>query len=164
MFRFIRSKVETDEDAEDILQDVWQQFSLMVDTEPVEQISSWLFKVARNRIIDSYRKKKPELLEDLIYEDEDGEVNFKEILLVDNATPETEHLKQLFWQELFNALNQLPEEQRQVFIENELEERTFQQIADNTGENIKTLISRKRYAVMHLRERLATLYHEIINQ
>ena len=100
LFRFIRNKVRTDEDAEDILQDVWQQLSSVVDAQPVEQVGSWLFTVARNRVIDSYRKKKPVALEDFMAEDEDGEVNFKDILLIDNHTPETEHLKQMFWQEL----------------------------------------------------------------
>ena len=119
--------------------------------------------MARNRVTDSYRKQKPELLEDLGHEDEDGDVSFNEILLADNTTPETELLRQLFWENLFEALDELPEKQRDVFVRNELEDQTFQQIADETGENIKTLISRKRYAVKHLRERLQDLYEEFIN-
>ncbi|MEM7103900.1 MAG: sigma-70 family RNA polymerase sigma factor [Bacteroidota bacterium] len=163
LYSFIRSRVSSNADAEDILQDVWFQFSKVVDTQPIEQVSGWLFRVARNRVTDNYRKRKPELLEDLGHEDEEGDVPFNEILLADNTTPETELLRQLFWENLFEALDELPEKQRDVFVRNELEDQTFQQIADETGENIKTLISRKRYAVKHLRERLQDLYEEFLN-
>lgn len=163
LFHFIRGRVNTDEDAEDILQDVWYQFSSVVDTEPIEQASAWLFRVARNKIIDRYRKQKPVLLEDeLAYENEDGEIGFKEILLAENANPETEYLRNLFWQQLFEALDELPGEQRQVFIWNELEDLPFNEIAKRTGENVNTLLSRKRYAVLHLRKRLEQLYNELI--
>ena len=94
-------------------------------------------------------------------EDEDGDFHWGELLLSDDNTPETEHLRQVFWDELFIALQELPENQRNVFVWNELEDQTFQQIADRTGENIKTLISRKRYAVQHLRRRLESLYNEL---
>lgn len=163
LFRFIRGRVSSNADAEDIFQDVWYQFSRVIETNPIEQISSWLFRVARNRVTDNYRKKKPDLLEDYAYEDEEGEITFREILMADHNTPETETLRELFWEELFEALNELPEKQREVFIWNELEDQTFQEIADRTGENIKTLISRKRYAVKFLRERLETLYQEFLN-
>ena len=165
LFHFIRGRVNTDEDAEDILQDVWYQFSNLVDTESIEQASAWLFTVARNKITDKYRKHQPVLLEDeLGYENEEGEWNVKEILLAENATPETEHLRNLFWQQLFAALNELPEEQRKVFVWNELEDIPFNEIAVMTGEKVNTLISRKRYAVLHLRNRLEELYREIIEQ
>ena len=165
LFHFIRGRVNTDEDAEDILQDVWYQFSNVVDTESIEQASAWLFTVARNKITDKYRKHQPVSLEDeLEYENEEGEWNVKEILLAENTTPETEHLRNLFWQQLFAALNELPEEQRQVFVWNELEDIPFSEIAATTGEKINTLISRKRYAVLHLRSRLEELYREIIEQ
>jgi len=165
LFQFIRGRVNTDEDAEDILQDVWYQFSNVVDTENIEQASAWLFRVARNKIIDKYRKQKPVLLEDEMgYENEEGEWNVKDILLAENATPETEHLRNIFWQQLFAALNELPEEQRQVFVWNELEEISFNDIAGMTGEKVNTLISRKRYAVLHLRNRLEELYRDIIEQ
>lgn len=165
LFRFIRGRVNTDEDAEDILQDVWYQFSNVVDTESIEQASAWLFTVARNKITDKYRKQQPVLLEDeLGYENEEGEWNVKEILLAENSTPETEHLRNLFWQQLFAALNELPDEQKNVFIWNELEDISFNEIAEMTGEKINTLISRKRYAVLHLRNRLEELYREIIEQ
>ena len=160
LFQFIRGRVSTNADAEDILQEVWYQFSRVIDTEPIEQASGWLFRVARNRITDSYRKKKNELLEDYAYEDEEGDTLFREILLADNHTPETEMLREVFWEELFAALEELPEAQRNVFIWNEIEGQTFQEISDNTGVNIKTLISRKGYAVKFLRTRLATLYDE----
>jgi RNA polymerase sigma factor (sigma-70 family) len=164
LFGFIRQRVNNEADAEDILQDVWYQLTATVDTEPIEQVSSWLFTVARNKIIDRYRKKKPESLEDaLTFESEDGEVSFKEILLADNNNPESEHLRNMFWKELQDALEELPEEQRDVFVWNELEDVPFKEIAERTGVQVNTLISRKRYAVLHLRERLQTLYNEIIN-
>ena len=163
LFGFIRGRVRNDEDAEDILQDVWYQLSNAVNVEEIQQMSGWLHQVARNKITDKYRKKTPELLDDYSYENEDGEFNFKDILLTDAANPETEYIRELFWQELFTALNELPENQRQVFIWNELEDKTLQQIADATGENLKTIISRKGYAVKHLRLRLQTLYTEFLN-
>lgn len=163
LFSFIRGRVNTDEDAEDILQDVWYQLSNQPEASAIEQISGWLYRVARNKITDKYRKQKDELLDDLSYEDEDGEINFREILMAEASTEEAEELKKLFWDQLFVALDELPENQRYIFIQNELEERTFQEIADETGENIKTLISRKGYAVKHLRNRLQNLYQEFIN-
>ncbi|MBG9374993.1 sigma-70 family RNA polymerase sigma factor [Panacibacter sp. DH6] len=163
LFGFIRGRVNTDEDAEDILQDVWYQFSNISATETIEQVSGWLFAVARNKITDRYRKKQPELIDDLGYEGEDGSFSFTDILLADDDNPETRHLKNIFWEELFAALDELPENQRNVFVQNELEDKTLQQIADELGENIKTIISRKRYAVQHLRKRLQHLYNDLIN-
>jgi len=160
---FIRQRVNSDEDAEDILQDVWYQLSSVPELEAIEQIGSWLYRVARNRITDKYRKKKTESLEDRGYEGEEGEFFFKDILLADDGTPETVYMRELFWEQLTLALDELPENQRQVFVWNELEDLTFQEISERTGENIKTLISRKRYAVQHLRSRLETLYHEFVN-
>ena len=163
LFYFIRGRVKTDEDAEDILQDVWYQFSNVLESEPIEQTSAWLFRVARNRIIDKYRKRKTESLEqERAIDDDEIDFGFNEVLLATDSTPETEHLRNLFWQQLFEALEELPEEQRQVFIWNELEDIPFNQIARQTGEKINTLISRKRYAVLHLRKRLDQLYREII--
>ena len=162
LFGFIRQRVSSDEDAEDILQDVWYQLSSQPEVEAIEQVGSWLYRVARKRIVDSYRKQRPETLEDYGYEDEDGEIVFKDLLLADDGTPESDYLRELFWQQLMEALDELPENQRQVFVWNELEDETFQEIADRTGENIKTLISRKRYAVQHLRKRLAGLYQDLL--
>ena len=163
LFGFIRSRVGTDEDAEDILQDVWYQFSNIAEMEAIESVSGWLYRVARNKITDNYRKRKNEPLEDRLLESDEGEMNFREILLADNQDPEAENLKQLFWEELFNALNELPENQREVFILNELEDMTLQEIANRKNENLKTIISRKRYAVLHLRQRLENLYNDIVN-
>lgn len=163
LFRFIRSKVPNNADAEDILQEVWFQFSKIVDIDSIEQVSGWLFRVARNKVTDSYRKQRPDLIEDMAYENEEGDLHLKDILMADTPTPEMENLKEVFWEALFDALEELPENQRNVFVWNELEDQTFQEIADRTGENIKTLISRKRYAVQHLRKRLDGLYREFLD-
>jgi RNA polymerase sigma factor (sigma-70 family) len=157
---FIRQRVGSQADAEDILQDVWYQLTTTVDTEPIEQMSGWLFAVARNKIIDRYRKKKPESLDRLLSDDGDSEL--AGILLDNSQHPEAANLRALFWKTLQEALDELPEEQRSVFIWNELGELSFKEIAELTGEKVNTLISRKRYAVLHLRERLLTLYREII--
>jgi RNA polymerase sigma factor (sigma-70 family) len=109
LFGFIRGKVKTDEDAEDILQDVWYQLSNAVNMEEIEQMSGWLFQVARNKIIDRSRKHTTDSLDSLSYETDDGEYNFKDILLADDTTPETEYIKNAFWQELFDALEELPQ-------------------------------------------------------
>ena len=164
LFGFIRGRVNTDEDAEDILQDVWYQFTNTSASEAIEQVSGWLFAVARNKITDKYRKQKPALLDDYSYEDEAGEFHFKDILFLNDSNPETADLQKLFWEELFAALDELPENQRQVFVWNELEDMTLQEIADKTGENLKTIISRKRYAVQHLRKQLQYLYNDLLNQ
>ncbi len=164
LFSFIRGRVRTDEDAEDILQDVWYQFSNVADSEPIEQVSSWLFTVARNKITDKYRKQKMSHIEDFVYEDEEGDISYKDLLLADTTTPEDTELKKMFWEELLKALNELPQEQRQVFVQNELEDMTFREISEKTGENIKTLISRKRYAVAYLRKRLENLYTDLLTR
>lgn len=161
--RFIRGQVRSDEDAEDILQDVWFQLSRVVDLDAIESISGWLYQVARNRITDVYRKKKEDPMSELMIEGDEGDVSIREILLSDPRTPEDQFFKDVFWEELMRALDELPENQRTVFIQNELEDRTLQEIADETGENLKTIISRKRYAVQHLRKRLQSLYDELDN-
>lgn len=163
LFRFIRGRVRSEEEAEDILQDVWVQLSRLSNLEEVESISAWLYQVARNRITDTYRKKNTESLDDLAFEDEDGNLDFKEILLSDSQSPEDAFFKEIFWDALMQALDELPENQRQVFVWNELEDLTLQEIADKTNENLKTIISRKRYAVQHLRQRLQALYDELNN-
>ena len=160
---FIRQRVGNEADAEDILQDVWYQLTTTVDTEPIEQISGWLFAVARNKIIDRYRRRQPASLDSLLPEtDEPGAADLAGILLDKSHNPETANLRALFWKTLQEALDELPEEQRTVFIQNELEGIPFKDIAAATGEKVNTLISRKRYAVLFLRERLLTLYQEII--
>ena len=164
LFSFIRNRVGTNEDAEDILQEVWYQLSKL-DSGSVEQVGEWLYKVAQNKIIDKYRKLEPDSLEDYEYEDDEGELNFRELLLSDESdNAETGYLKKLFWEELFEALSELPKKQSEVFVKNEIEDKTLKEIADETGENIKTVISRKRYAVIYLRERLSSFYEEIIKK
>jgi RNA polymerase sigma factor (sigma-70 family) len=163
LFRFVRGRVPNNADAEDVMQEVWYQLSRVVELDAIEQLNGWLFRVARNRITDTYRKQSPELLLDKSIETEDGNFNFKDILLADTETPAEEDLKAFFWEELFAALEELPENQREVFVWNELEDQTFQEISDRTGINIKTLISRKRYAVQFLRTRLESLYQEFFS-
>jgi RNA polymerase sigma factor (sigma-70 family) len=158
LFSFIRSRVKSDEDAEDILQDVWYQLSSIIDLDAIEYMSSWLFRVSKNKIVDRMRKQTTLSLDDMIYEDEDGEIIFPETLFADNTNYETEFDKAYFKEALFKALNELPEKQRDVFIWNEMDELTLQEIANKSGESIKTIISRKRYAVEYLRARLQNLY------
>jgi RNA polymerase sigma factor (sigma-70 family) len=160
---FIRDRVKTNEEAEDILQDVWYQLSNLSSLEELESVSGWLYQVARNKVTDLYRKKKADSLEDYLIEGQEGEFHFKEILLADDSSPDFAMFRELFWGELMDALNELPENQRQVFVWNELEDMTLQEIADKTGENLKTIISRKGYAVKHLRKRLDFLYNELNN-
>jgi RNA polymerase sigma factor (sigma-70 family) len=154
----------TEADAEDILQDVWVQLSNITDTDDIDHLKGWLFRVARNKIIDKSRKNTEQLIDDLVdYEDEEDNFNFADILLTDENDPESVYLKELFWDELFAALDELPQKQREVFVWNELEDKTLQQIADETGEKLKTIISRKGYAVKYLRNRLQQLYNEFLD-
>jgi len=161
LLSFIRGRVKNDADAQDILQDIWYSLSLIVNTSPVEQTSAWLYKVARNKITDKYRKRSESLLDDLILMEDEEDSDYNSILFSDPKTPETEYLRNLFWKQLFIALDELPIVQKQVFVWHELEDIPFQQIADQTGVNVQTLVSRKRYAVLHLRERLQQLYDEL---
>lgn len=162
---FIRKRVENEADAEDILQDVFYQLTEAVQlTRPIEQLTSWLFTVARNKITDSYRKKKPEPLENFIAP-EDAEAGFilKDLVADASGDPETVYLRSLFREALQEALEELPREQKEVFILHELEDIPFKEIAAATGESVNTLISRKRYAVLHLRERLRVVREELLN-
>jgi RNA polymerase sigma factor (sigma-70 family) len=163
LFGFIKQRVASAEDAEDILQEVFYQFA--GNTEPIEQATGWLYKVARNKITDSYRKHKLPLADDIFGDtNADGDnFDWKEMLLPSDSTPETEYLRNIFWDELKAALDELPAAQRDVFLQNEIEGIPFKDIAVQTGETVATLISRKRYAVLHLRERLSALKDEIIN-
>lgn len=163
LFGFIRQRVGSTEDAEDILQDVFYQFA--GNTEPIEQTTGWLYRVARNKIIDNYRKHKLPLADDIFQQSEqdDGSFNWQEMLLPTDSNPESEYLRNLFWEELKTALDELPEAQRTVFIQNEIDGIPFKDIAIQTGEPVATLISRKRYAVLHLRDRLQILKDELLN-
>jgi RNA polymerase sigma factor (sigma-70 family) len=158
---FIRKRVSNEADAEDILQDVFYQF--IGNTQPIDQVTSWLFTVARNKIIDRKRKHKPELLED-IYADKDGDLTFDwtDIFSEENENPETDYLRGLFWEELNAALAELPEEQRVVFVMNEMDGIPFKDISAQTGVAVNTLLSRKRYAVLHLRARLEVMRQELL--
>jgi len=160
---FIKQRVSGNEDAEDILQDVFYQFA--GSTEPIEQVGSWLFTVARNKITDRYRKHKLPLADDVFGTSETDEENFdwREMLLAAGNNPETEYLRNLFWEELQVALQELPAEQRDVFVMNEIDGIAFKDIAEQTGVSVATLISRKRYAVLHLREKLQVLKDELLN-
>lgn len=162
---FIRKRVPTQEDAEDVLQDVFYE---LVNTyrlmKPVEQMASWLFTVARNKITDRYRKKKPDSLEDhfAIRAGDDGDrMDISDFLPSGTNSPETEMMREAIMQGLVQALDELPKEQREVFIMHELEDKSYQEIAELTGANVNTLLSRKRYAVLYLRERLQNLYADL---
>jgi RNA polymerase sigma factor (sigma-70 family) len=162
LFGFVRGKVKSNEDAEDILQEVWYQLTNIGNLAELENVGAWLYQVARNKVTDRFRKKTTSSIEDYTFEDEDGEFNYKDILLLDdNNNPELSYFKELFWKEMMLALDELPETQKEVFILNEIEDLTLQEIADRKAENIKTIISRKSYAVKHLRKKLNYLYQEI---
>jgi len=160
LYGFIRNRVNSPEEAEDILQEVWFQLSRLVDLDELQSISGWLFRVARNQIIDRYRKTSPALFEDMLFDDELG-AEFRDILLGTTQSPEDALFKEVFWQEFNAALSELPDNQQQAFIQNEMEGKTLREIAEESGENIKTIISRKQYAVKHLRKRLQALYDDL---
>ena len=159
---FIRKRVSNEADAEDILQDVFYQ--LLGNKEPIDQVASWLFTVARNKIIDSKRKKQPLATDFLFSNTEDAEMGeWMDILMDDSSNPETVYLRNLFQETLKEALSELPEEQKQAFVLNELDGIPFKQISDETHIPVNTLISRKRYAVLYLREKLAVLHDALKN-
>jgi len=160
---FIRRRVRNQSDAEDILQDVFYQLVTSYSvTEPIEKLTSWLFTVARNKIIDWYRKRRPESLP-AAAGDPDSPLNLEEILFDPRQKPDEVYARSLVWTELAEALDDLPEEQKDVFVMHELEGRSFKEIAEITGEPINTLLSRKRYAVQYLRGELQELYSEMEN-
>lgn len=163
LMSYIRPKVGNTEDAEDILQEVWFQFSNISNIGEIVNIGGWLYRVTANKITDSYRKKKMRSLEDFVYEDEDGFSSVKEILLMDTSnSPELKVFQEEIWKEFQLAVEELPEKQRLVFIENEINDKTLQQIADEEDANLKTIISRKQYAVKFLRTRLRNLYKDLL--
>ena len=163
LFDFIRRRVRTEADAEDILADVFYQMVASYSvTEPIEKITSWLLTVARNKIIDWYRKRKPESFRQR--EDEGAlHLNLEDILYDPDQNPDVLYERSLLWTELADALEDLPDEQRDVFIMHELEGKSFKEIAEITGEPVNTLFSRKRYAVLYLREALQDLYDDLYN-
>ena len=161
---FIRRRVADPGDVEDILQEVFfelvEAYRLM---KPVEIAGAWLFQVARNRIIDRFRKKKPEALADLTFPSDEGEMlSVEEFLPSADAGPEAAYMRSVLIEELEAALDELPDEQRQVFIAHEIERKSFKELAAESGVSINTLLSRKRYAVLHLRQRLQSVYEEFL--
>jgi RNA polymerase sigma factor (sigma-70 family) len=159
---FIRRRVPDAADVEDILQEV---FYKLVEANrllmPIDHITGWLFRVARNRIIDLFRKKKAETFSDGEVEDEDGErLRIEDLLPSPDAGPEALYARNVLLDELELALDELPDEQREVFIAHELEGRSFKELSAESGVKVNTLLSRKRYAVLHLRERLQGIYDE----
>lgn len=165
LFDFIRRRIRDERDAEDILQDVFYQLVTSYSvTEPIENMTAWLFTVARNKIIDWYRRRRSVALTERQIEGEgEGPLNLEEILFDPQDRPDRAYWRSTVWSELAEALDDLPEEQREVFVWHELEGRSFKEMAEMTGEPINTLLSRKRYAVLALRERLQELYDEIEN-
>ncbi len=161
---FIRRRVADAGDAEDILQEVFyeliESYRLM---KPVEQVSAWLFRVARNRITDLFRKKRPELLGDTVRVTEDGdELSLEELLPSADAGPDAEFARGVLVEALEEALDELPAEQREVFVAHEVLGRSFKELSEESGVSVSTLLSRKRYAVLHLRERLQGIYEEFV--
>lgn len=159
---FIRRRVPDPADAEDIVQDVFYE---LVEANrllmPIEHVTGWLFRVARNRITDLFRKKKPERFNDAAVEDEDGEqLRVEDMLPSPDAGPEAIYIRNLLLDELEVAIDELPNEQREVFIAHELEGRSFKDLSEESGVSVNTLLSRKRYAALHLRERLQNIYDE----
>jgi RNA polymerase sigma factor (sigma-70 family) len=157
---FIRRRVSDPRDAEDVLQDVFYE---LVEANrllmPIEHVTGWLFRVARNRITDLFRKKRPESLSDTAVADEDGErLQLEDLLPAPDAGPEALYARNVLLDELEWAVDELPAEQREVFVAHELEGRSFKEMAGETSVSVNTLLSRKRYAVRHLRERLQSVY------
>jgi len=165
---FIRRRVDDESEAEDILQDVFYElieaYRLM---KPIEQVGAWLFRVARNRIIDRFRKKKPEpfaAARDPETGVEDSSLSLEEFLPSPEAGPEAEYARSILLEELDAALEELPEEQREIFVAHEIEGRSFKEISAETGVGVNTLLSRKHHAVLHLRRRLKSIYQEYLSQ
>ena len=162
---FIRRRVPDPRDAEDILQDV---FYKLVEANrllmPIEHVTGWLFRVARNRITDLFRKKRPESFSDTALEDDEGgellQLQIEDLLPSSDAGPEALYVRNVLLDELELAIDELPDEQREVFVAHELEGRSFKEMAAETGVSVNTLLSRTRYAVLRLRERLQSIYDE----
>jgi RNA polymerase sigma factor (sigma-70 family) len=166
LLSFIRNRVSSAEEAEDILQDVFYQFVSGFDSiESLDRVTSWLFSVARNKIIDRYRRdaarpKRADLALPMS-SDEESPITLQEILPDLGNTPEDTYLREMIWDAIMDALDELPADQRQIFIQNEIEEQGFREISEQTGVSINTLLSRKRYAILALRKKLQTLYDEL---
>ncbi len=165
---FIRSRVSSVEEAEDILQDVFYQFVAGFDAiESIDRTTSWLYSVARNKIIDRYRRDaarpKRTDFEFLSGKDDDTPLTLQEILPDLDSSPESTLLREAIWDEITDALAELPADQREVFIQNEIEEKGFRELSEATGVSINTLLSRKRYAILALRKRLQKFYDDVVS-
>ena len=163
LHRFIRRRVANAQDVEDILQEV---FAELVEANrrlmPIDHVTGWLFQVARNRITDWFRKKQPERFsETLVITDDGDELRMEDLLPSADSGPDAVYARRVLVDELQRALGELPEEQRGVFVAHEIDGRSFKEMAATTGVNVNTLLSRKRYAVLHLRERLQRAFDEL---
>jgi RNA polymerase sigma factor (sigma-70 family) len=161
---FIRKRVPNPADAEDLLQEVLyelvQAHRLLM---PIETVTGWLFRIARNRITDLFRKKKPEAFSDSAFEDDQGELlQIEDLLPSPDDGPEALYFRQVLLDELNTAIAELPEDQRAIFVAHELDGRSFKELAAETGVNINTLLARKRYAILHLRQRLQRIHDEFL--
>ena len=162
--RFIRRRVPDPRDVEDILQDVFYE---LVEANrllmPIDHVAGWLFRVARNRIVDLFRKRKPENFSDVAVSGEDGEyLRFEDLLPSPDAGPDALYARHVLLDELELAVGELSEDQRAVFVAHEIEGRTFKEISEETGVGVNTLLSRKRYAVLRLRESLRRIHDELM--
>jgi RNA polymerase sigma factor (sigma-70 family) len=162
---FIRRRVPDPADVDDLLQEVF--FELVQANRllmPIDHVTGWLFRVARNRITDLFRKKKPQAFTDAALEDEDGELlRIDDLLPSPDDGPDALYLRHMVFEEMKVALSELPAEQREVFIAHEIEGRSFKELASESGINMNTLLARKRYAVLHLRQRLQSIHDEFTN-
>jgi RNA polymerase sigma factor (sigma-70 family) len=163
---FIRRRVPNESDVEDLLQEVFYE---LVEANrllmPIDYVGGWLFRVARNRITDLFRKKKPENFSDTAVMGEDGELmEMEDLLPSPDAGPEALYLRRLLLEELEVALSELPDDQRAVFVAHELEGISFKELSAETGVNVNTLLSRKRYAVLQLRQRLQKIHDEFTRE
>jgi RNA polymerase sigma factor (sigma-70 family) len=158
---YIRNRIPGRMDAEDILQDVFYQLTVgFNDIRRIESLTAWLYRVANNRITDRFRKEKPVVFSynDAMAEDEEGPLTLEEILPSIGTSPEDEELKDMIWETIEETLSEMPGEQNKVFVENEFDGLSFKEISEKTGVGVNTLISRKRYAVLTLREKLKEMY------
>ncbi len=167
LFHFIRNRVSDLEDAEDILQDVYYEYTTTSRLAvPIEQVTAWLFRVARNKIIDKYRKKKTDRLDDIkIGRQSNEEENYflADLIKANSESPDDKFDNTLLMTAIEEALDELPKEQRDVFMMHEMENKSFNEISSLTNTSVNTLLSRKRYAVLHLRNKLSNLYNELFN-
>jgi len=163
---YIRNRIPDSVEAEDILQDVFYQLTIgFRDIRRIENLTAWLYKVADNRITDLFRKKKPVRINysENAKDDDDGPLTLEEILPSLGSTPEDNEIREMIWEAIEETLSELPGEQRDVFVANEFEDMSFKEISEKTGTGVNTLISRKRYAVLALRESLNELYKLLKN-